>query len=44
MDGLMPLACQARRSLALWTGIEVETQAFVRAATELVAPETTRNP
>jgi len=31
MDGLMPLAYQARRTLALWTGIQVPPQAFIDA-------------
>ena len=31
LDGLMPLAYQARRTLALWTGIQVPPEAFVEA-------------
>lgn len=44
LDGLMALACQVRRSLALWTGLEIETEAFLRAAQELVTPESTVKP
>jgi len=29
MDGLMPLAYQARRTFALWTGLQVPPEAFV---------------
>ncbi len=31
MDGLSPLAHQAKRTLALWTGIDVTSQEFIRA-------------
>ena len=32
MDGLMPLAHQARRTFALWTGMQVPPEEFLRAA------------
>jgi shikimate dehydrogenase len=31
MDGLMPLAYQARRTFALWTGLQVPPEEFIRA-------------
>ena len=31
LDGLKPLAYQARRTLSLWTGLQVPPQAFIEA-------------
>ena len=31
MDGLMPLAYQARRTFALWTGLQVPPEEFIAA-------------
>ncbi len=31
MDGLMPLAYQARRTFALWTGLQVQPEEFIEA-------------
>ncbi|MCP3954013.1 MAG: shikimate dehydrogenase [Desulfobacterales bacterium] len=31
MDGLLPLAYQARRTFALWTGLQVPPEAFIKA-------------
>jgi shikimate dehydrogenase len=31
LDGLMPLAYQARRTFALWTGLQVPPQEFISA-------------
>ncbi|MGD2011924.1 MAG: shikimate dehydrogenase [Desulfobacterales bacterium] len=37
IDGLLPLAFQARRSFALWTGLQVEAREFLDALKELPA-------
>jgi len=37
VDGLLPLAFQARRSFALWTGLQVEAREFLDALKELPA-------
>jgi shikimate dehydrogenase len=34
MDGLMPLAYQARRTFALWTGLQVPPEEFIRVIEE----------
>lgn len=34
LDGLLPLAYQARRTFALWTGMNVPPEEFVKAVTE----------
>ena len=31
MDGLLPLAYQARRTFALWTGLQVPPEEFIKA-------------
>jgi shikimate dehydrogenase len=40
LDGLLPLACQARRSFALWTGLQVEPGEFLKALEETAAMDT----
>jgi shikimate dehydrogenase len=40
LDGLLPLACQARRSFALWTGLQVEPGEFLKALKETAAMDT----
>lgn len=35
LDGLLPLAHQARRTFALWTGMTVPPEEFVKAVTEI---------
>jgi shikimate dehydrogenase len=37
IDGLPLLACQARRSFALWTGLQVDPAEFLKAAAETTA-------
>jgi len=34
MDGLAPLAYQARRTFALWTGLQVPPEEFLKALDE----------
>lgn len=36
LDGLMPLAFQAQRTFALWTGLQVPARAFLAAVTQTV--------